>query len=108
MIARATGCSTQHFLFLQALCAAAAIFCCIQWVHDSQVVGRGGPRGVHDRVDFWFDGGWWEVEVVANEAEPGQVVIRDPSRVVRFVPLEDLRASVLWIDGSWGAVPPAG
>ena len=80
----------------------------MQRVYQQQVVGRGGTRGVNDRVDLWFDGGWWEVEVVANEAEPGQVVIRDPNRVVRSVPLVDLRASVAWMDGSWGAVPPAG
>ena len=94
--------SSQHCVLLRR-CPAF-----MQSVSHAQVVGRGGPRGVHDRVDFWFDDGWWEVEVVASEAEPGQVVIRDQNRVVRSVPLEDLRASALWMDGTWGAVPPAG
>ena len=77
-------------------------------VCQPQVVRRGNPRGIHDKVDFWVDDGWWEVEVVASEAEPGQVVIRDPSRAVRSVPLADLRASVMWLDGSWDVVPTAG
>ena len=80
----------------------------MQLISAAQVVGRGATRNVHAMVDFWFDGGWWEVEVIADKAESGQVVIRDPSRVVRAVPLRDLRASVTWLDGSWSAVTATG
>ena len=75
---------------------------------DRQMVGRGRPRGAGDPVDFWFDGGWWEVEAVHGHTQPNEVVIRDPNRAVRSVPLADLRASVAWEDGSWVRLPPKG
>ncbi len=65
---------------------------------------RGAPRDVHDKVDLWFDGGWWEVEVLPGDAEPGSAVVRDPTGDARPAPLEDLRTSVTWVDSSWARV----
>ena len=46
--------------------------------------------------------------MIASDAEPDTAVIRDPNRVVRAVPLEDLRASVTWQDGRWTCVSSKG
>ena len=66
------------------------------------------PRSVHDKVDLWFDGGWWEVAVVPGEAEPGCATVHDPNGTVRPAPLEDLRTSIIWSDGTWAQVPAQG
>ena len=69
-----------------------------------QMVNRGSARRAAEKIDAWYDGGWWATEVLADAAEAGHAVVGDATGNARSAPLQDLRSSLQWQNNTWSFV----
>lgn len=65
-----------------------------------QVAVRGGPRAVHDQVDVWDEGGWWE-GVVTHVTKLRLKLLPSVNKTLLSARLQDARTGLLWTGQEW-------
>ena len=72
-----------------------------------QVVVRGVPRQVHDKVEVWDEGGWWEGTVTHVTKQRGSLKVQpNISKTIISARLQDARTGLVWADNEWSTRDP--
>lgn len=67
-----------------------------------QVAARGIARRLHDKVDVWDEGGWWE-GTVTHVTKLKVKVQPTVSQNIITARLQDVRTGLVWNDHTWQA-----